>query len=176
MQEEMTTQLKVIETVYRGHLFRSRIEARWAVFYDALGVPWEYEKEGFDLDGSDDRGSWYLPDFWLPEQDCFVEIKGEIPKLIEEIKASVLSQKSGKIVHIFYGPLPTIERYGGWGEELDEQSGVYTFTPKVKMFSGFLWGRSITSGEYQVGPISKDFDSATDSIVHAYNEARSARF
>lgn len=41
--------IKAIETVYRGYRFRSRLEARWAVFFDALGLEWEYEPEGFDL-------------------------------------------------------------------------------------------------------------------------------
>ena len=51
--------MKVIETEYKGYRFRSRLEARWAVFFDACGVRWEYEPEGIIL--SD--GSWYLPDF-----------------------------------------------------------------------------------------------------------------
>jgi hypothetical protein len=64
--------VKAIETVYSGYRFRSRLEARWAVFFDALGIRWEYEKEGYDLDGL-----YYLPDFWLPEQQYWVEIKGK---------------------------------------------------------------------------------------------------
>jgi hypothetical protein len=63
-------ELKAIETVYNGYRFRSRLEARWAVFFDALGVTYEYEKEGYDLDGT-----WYLPDFWLPTLQVFVEVK-----------------------------------------------------------------------------------------------------
>ena len=64
-------QIKAIETVYKGYRFRSRLEARWAVFFDALGVKWEYEKEGFDLG----EAGWYLPDFWLPELGVWAEIK-----------------------------------------------------------------------------------------------------
>ena len=41
--------MKVIQTEYKGYLFRSRLEARWAVFFDACGVDWEYEPEGYDL-------------------------------------------------------------------------------------------------------------------------------
>lgn len=54
--------MKAIETTYRGYKFRSRLEARWAVFFDALGIEWEYEFEGYKLD----NGECYLPDFWLP--------------------------------------------------------------------------------------------------------------
>ena len=41
--------IPAIQTQYAGHHFRSRLEARWAVFFDACGVKWEYEKEGYDL-------------------------------------------------------------------------------------------------------------------------------
>jgi hypothetical protein len=41
--------IKLIETLYRGYRFRSRLEARWAVFFDVAGVAWQYEPEGFDL-------------------------------------------------------------------------------------------------------------------------------
>ena len=29
--------IQVIETAYKGYRFRSRLEARWAVFFDAIG-------------------------------------------------------------------------------------------------------------------------------------------
>jgi hypothetical protein len=61
---------RVIPTLYQGINFRSRNEARWAVYFDALGLAWQYEPEGYFVNG---RG--YLPDFWLPELDCFAEVK-----------------------------------------------------------------------------------------------------
>ena len=51
--------IKAIQTRYKGYHFRSRLEARWAVFFDAMGWNWEYEPEGFDLG----NGLYYLPDF-----------------------------------------------------------------------------------------------------------------
>ena len=39
--------MKAIETEYKGYKFRSRLEARWAIFFDACGVRWEYEPEGY---------------------------------------------------------------------------------------------------------------------------------
>jgi hypothetical protein len=65
--------IQAIETRYAGCRFRSRLEARWAVFFDRLGVAWEYEPQGY-LVGPDNRP--YLPDFWLPEEQVWVEIKG----------------------------------------------------------------------------------------------------
>ena len=41
--------VKPIETLYRGHYFRSKAEARFAVFLDCLGIKWEYGPQGFDL-------------------------------------------------------------------------------------------------------------------------------
>lgn len=61
-----------IQTSYKGYLFRSRLEARWAVFFDAVDAVWSYEPCGYDL--SDNVR--YLPDFYLPDLDMFVEVKG----------------------------------------------------------------------------------------------------
>ena len=65
--------IKPIETYYNGYRFRSRLEARWAVFFDALNIKYVYEPDGFELDG----GYRYLPDFYLPETETYVEIKPE---------------------------------------------------------------------------------------------------
>ena len=40
-------QIKAIETTYKGYRFRSRLEARWAVFFETLGIRWKYENEGY---------------------------------------------------------------------------------------------------------------------------------
>ena len=72
--------MKAIQTEYKGYLFRSRLEARWAVFFDACGVHWEYEPEGYDLGD----GIYYLPDFLLhgvdgrDGGDLYVEVKGNM--------------------------------------------------------------------------------------------------
>jgi hypothetical protein len=65
------TELKAIETEYNGHLFRSRLEARWAMFFDEIGIVYQYELEGYELEG----GGRYLPDFYLPDFKVYVEVK-----------------------------------------------------------------------------------------------------
>lgn len=68
--------IKAIQTAYKGYHFRSRLEARWAVFFDALGMKWEYEPEGFELPG----GVRYLPDFKVTNADggiIWYEVKPE---------------------------------------------------------------------------------------------------
>ena len=76
--------IKAIETRYKGYNFRSRLEARWAVFFDALGIAWEYEPEGFELPD----GTRYLPDFKVTVSDGVIdwyEVKaagnGQDPKM-----------------------------------------------------------------------------------------------
>lgn len=64
--------IEAIETFYNGYRFRSRLEARWAVFFDALGIRYIYEPEGYALS----NGKAYLPDFYLPDLKIWVEVKG----------------------------------------------------------------------------------------------------
>src|SRR3954464_6960103 len=67
--------IRVLPTVYAGKRFRSRLEAKWAFFFDQLQIAWEYEPDGFQLQD----GTRYLPDFYLPKfaSGVYVEIKPE---------------------------------------------------------------------------------------------------
>jgi len=72
---------QAIETRYAGCRFRSRLEARWAVFFDTLNIAWEYEPQGVQVSWrlSLREGTFqYLPDFWLPEWKLWVEVKGSL--------------------------------------------------------------------------------------------------
>jgi hypothetical protein len=90
-----------IPTRYAGCHFRSRLEARWAVFFNHLGVEWRYEPEGFDLDGQ-----WYLPDFYLPSIDTWYEVKGQEPAPGEVAAAWKLEQATGQRVVVAWGNIP----------------------------------------------------------------------
>lgn len=92
--------IKAIETVYNGYRFRSRLEARWAVFFDAEGWTYTYESEGYDLDGT-----WYLPDFHLPERNLWVEVKGLFPTDLEYAKFVKLCRLSKRDGMIFWGEI-----------------------------------------------------------------------
>jgi hypothetical protein len=50
------------ETLYNGYKFRSKLEAKWAVFFDKLGIPYQYEPDALLCED----GSQYTPDFYLP--------------------------------------------------------------------------------------------------------------
>ncbi len=106
-------QIKPIETRYAGYRFRSRAEARWAVFFDHLGIQWEYEPEGYELPG----GIRYLPDFWLPNENAFFEVKGGgIDEGGEEMmKAALLAHTTLKRVLLVGGPVGKNEIIEFWG-------------------------------------------------------------
>jgi len=90
-----------ITTSYNGYLFRSRLEARWAVFLDALGVKYLYEYEGFQL-----KPGWYLPDFYLPDlldHPMYLEIKPKFPSREESAFCAELALATEQKVVCFYG-------------------------------------------------------------------------
>lgn len=95
--------IKSIDTEYNGMLFRSRLEARWAVFFDVAGIKYEYEPEGFEH-----HGYRYLPDFYLPELDTYVEVKPDREGLAKDIiKARRLIYWGGPIKRlVFLGNIP----------------------------------------------------------------------
>lgn len=59
--------IKARPTTYCGTLFRSRLEATWAAFFDIAGLPWAYEP--IDFEG-------WVPDFVLfLQRPVYVEVK-----------------------------------------------------------------------------------------------------
>lgn len=85
-------------TDYCGTVYRSRTEARWAVFFDFLGVEVEYEPQHFNLDGDN-----YLPDFWIPEWRIWMEVKGGEPSEFERVLCDRLAAKTNNTVLLTHG-------------------------------------------------------------------------
>ena len=56
--------------------FVNEVELECAKLFDYYGVPWEYEPRTFVLerDGHGRVTSAFTPDFYLPEQDLYVEV------------------------------------------------------------------------------------------------------
>jgi hypothetical protein len=77
--------MKPLETHYADCRFRSRLEARWAVFFDQMSLRWEYEPDTYLVGGMP-----YLPDFWLPDLEAWAEVKGvlsqhDLDRLIQAV-------------------------------------------------------------------------------------------
>jgi len=70
----MIYNIKAHETLYNGVLFRSRLEARWAAFFDIVGWEWEYEP--IDIDG-------WTPDFRIKFPCGHSECPGHHVLLVE---------------------------------------------------------------------------------------------
>lgn len=197
--------IKAIETIYNGYRFRSRLEARWAVFFDALKIKYEYEIEGYDL-GS---GIRYLPDFYLPEHDVWVEIKrkdldeNDREKLIEFSRSHAILLFTGDpwpdkyIITLFnqgleitkeiWSDLPRfaerIEQYG-WGGlvwAIERDSGIATILAqsldgKIFFFNLTPFPTSSNSGDPLCWPCNYNNWSAPSKLMQAYSSARQARF
>ena len=83
--------IKAIETTYNGYRFRSRLEARWAVFFDQLGIRYKYEEYGFEA-----HGYKWLPDFYLPDLCAWVEVMGGTPSG-DDVEKMTAILRSGKL-------------------------------------------------------------------------------
>ena len=186
--------IKPIETYYNGYRFRSRIEARWAVFFDKMGIEYQYEPEGFDF-----GEVYYLPDFYLPKQKLWIEIKAEEPNSDELRKARLLKShvSDGVEVGILYGEpwvtqdpelsfaieevhycLMLIESWMGG----DDANCLFS---ECRRCREFLFQETITShcenskfanGYIGYGCCDRMGLACTDKLKAAYSEARQARF
>ena len=183
--------IKAIETKYAGCRFRSRLEARWAVFFNMMGIPWEYEPQGFVVGGRP-----YLPDFFLPECGTWVEVKGHETALdmgLLEVAARELPRRANPLglqpTLVLLGPIPEIPpspaaelgwtgmtrsavfRYGFADYHLDGLPRWLTSkappdTSASSVLSPMVYARSDGGGP----------DAHYERCLRAYETARSARF
>jgi hypothetical protein len=170
--------MKVIETRYGGCRFRSRLEARWAVYFDAIGIKWEYEKEGFDFDGI-----CYLPDFWLPQVSMWAEVKPSAFTTEERIKGILLGSMTGfpalelegapspRSYWAFLGDLNDFMRQEGLGVDGDLWNDYVlddAYLHESRFFSSTGAGRDGDLGE---GWFQRD-----SKVTNAVTAAREVRF
>lgn len=94
--------VRAIETRAYGCRFRSRLEARWAVFLTEAGFRWEYEPEGVELDAGR-----YLPDFRVSRPGSEVKVWLEIKPMIEDYaddpRHAELARRSGMMLFTAQG-------------------------------------------------------------------------
>lgn len=182
----MSSVLTPIETKYAGRLFRSRLEARWAVFYDAIRIPWVYKLEGFKFD----NGVLYLPDFYLPSLDAYIEIKPARPTQREYDKCGWLAARTKGRVFCFWGMVG--HQIGeGYPSGQTCEDGAYLFQPYDDGFmsdEGYAWCRCTRCGKYGIewqgrservcrhGENDRGANYECRSLTVAYDAANSKRF
>lgn len=196
------TAIKAIETVYAGHRFRSRLEARWAVFFDAMGISWQYEAQGYELADRlgvlDTTGTIsYLPDFWLPEFELHAEVKGSLndDELARTLTlAAALSSPTGGCGgghdSLILGPIPEANRRSHFPYRLHLHKGDLIATPfwanltyqphgECPAFNDNANMIAADTGHIWITPqelLDGYYDKVGDRWAEAYRVARSARF
>lgn len=130
--------IKPIETLYRGHYFRSKAEARFAVFLDCLGVKWDYEPQGFDLG----NGLKYLPDFKIYNVEIWDENRDKCnydtyePKMLDhiwvEVKGMWKNDKPGELSDFDYAKIKSFvfDKSGSVINPLWVAGNCYTLDPR----------------------------------------------
>lgn len=174
------SEIKAIETYYNGYRFRSRLEARWAVFFDALGVKYEYEPQGFTFDD----GTCYLPDFYLPDCDLWIEVKG-LASDSDSHKIELFREHHTLIV---LGSIPpetddivnwAYDTFGDWTYFSTGWDFPYLpcVCPKCGKFGFEFDGRGArVCGNKCFPDFDKGYSADDPRIINAYRAARQARF
>lgn len=169
---------RAIETRYAQCRFRSRTEARWAVFFDALGIKWDYEPEGYEL-----PSGRYLPDFFLrlPEPTrwsgggYWVEIKGAPPTPLERQLLQELCTATGHHGYLFYGRpcenVPLRFERTPVRPKSAAQAEIEKRLPPGFDDDAFLWTVHAACINFCASPIP-----TPKQVVDAAEAARSARF
>lgn len=167
----MINKFKIIPTNYKGYKFRSRTEARWAVYFDSIGLKWEYEKEGFYLNSK----IKYLPDFWLSDVNMWAEVKGKEFTKEEIEKCELLAKETGYTCLLLEGP-PNLRSYNGI---LYSQNELIVTDYMISMFHNYPKTEnrfySSTGYENPYTEIENNPDMYED-IILAVNKSREIRF
>lgn len=93
---------------WRGYRFRSRLEGRWACFFERLWISYEYEPQGFKLS----NGMCYLPDFYLPDIRAWGEVKSHYLTPPDTQKCELTVKETGGLFLFLEGP-PDFRPYTG---------------------------------------------------------------
>lgn len=167
--------IRAIETVYSGYRFRSRAEARWAVFLKTLGVSFQYEAEGFDIDGA-----WYLPDFWVADWNSFIEVKNDKSNpLVGFYTCAKLSELSGRRVLLLNGVPPNYTMIA-W--DVDGEYAPARFTQCRKCTAIYIEEHDGDGGAYALEPCdlscpnSDKWPTPGAYLTAALEAAQQARF
>jgi hypothetical protein len=115
----MSFKIKSIDTEYNGYKFRSRLEARWAVFFDEIGVEYAYEPQGWVLS----TGVAYMPDFYLPKLKAYVEVKFQKLGIEDYLKAKNLCKETGERILILDGD-PSHRRFCSFIKDDNYEKGI----------------------------------------------------
>ena len=119
--------------VYKNVKFKSILEAQWAAFFDMMHIKWEYEQH--KLPRGD--GHYYVPDFYLPELDVFVEAKGARQRWRIDME-KVVRAASKSNTNIMIAP-PVFNQIGNYSEAIPTFGIMYVKDGKVGFSECFFY-------------------------------------
>ena len=173
---------QAIQTELWGYRCRSRLEARWLVYLDALHITFDFEPEGYEL-----KSGKYLPDLWLPQVSLFAEIKPDRPTMGELNRACdlVRTTKQGLIFLIGIPDLYSYPVVQYAENALPDMNGVHFTDAMVAMYHGYPvnehrfysstgWEHPTEIDRYIVPQDQRKLWN--DEVGFAIEAARSARF
>lgn len=114
----MANEIPAKADVYKGIRFRSKLESKTAQALDVLGIPWEYESQGYKLS----NGLWYRPDFWLPVAHQFIECKGHMSEKDSAKIIGLVQDTSYQVLALSYDNAMLFMKY--WN---DNKADVVTY-------------------------------------------------
>ena len=175
--------IKAIATIYKGRRFRSRLEARWAIFFDAIDIGWEYEIEGFEIGNTKYLTDFKIQSFGRNKVDLYIEIKPNKPSYEEIQKCYEVSVGTNVSVALICGS-PGLPEFSEFSENWNLKTGhVVLYFPSEVTLEGkeqappfHLWAESNRFSLFQTDPYGGNldiwpiyFDMVTQGKVTGFN-------
>lgn len=131
--------------LWNGFCFRSRLEARWAIFLEYLQIDYLYEPKTFRLP----NGHKYTPDFYLPSRRVWFEIKPTYPTELERERAQLLSSMpsvKGHRILLIYGSVqpPFVKKFYEGAKAIE-------FFPNGEQMEPMAWTQCETCKAFDLG-------------------------
>jgi len=134
----------ISEWKYNGESFGCRLAAQWAVYFDEVGIDYEYRGKG-------------IPDFWLPQVEMYASVKGEdftdpeiysIDNYVRETSCPVLL-------------LVGVPNYGSYDARLNmdtEDNHIFTLDFVLNGYHNYLWNehRFFNMAEFSYSPCEEN--------------------
>jgi len=177
---------KALVTKYNGYNFRSRLAARWAVFFDTVGIDYVYESQQYDLAD----GLTYVPDFYLqrgirflgeekPRQDVWVTVLRDVD-LPDDVREQVVGfvQETGKNV-LLMGGAPGLEAevlFIGRSDKNELDAAMVAFIELAGGQTGLVAERELAKLEREEDQALVEQRKHTELLEEAYRIGRETEF
>jgi hypothetical protein len=161
------------ETVYCGKVFKNRLAVRWAVYFDVIGIEYEYASKEINL-----QGRKLVPDFWLPQVGMYAYVKNR-QFANSEISSidDIVMETNCPVLMLVGAP-----SYGAYNAKLDYTidsdgdsvlKGVCTVDYVVNGYHNYLWNenRFFRDAELDFAPSEEN----KENFLSMFNDGRTEK-